>query len=76
MSFARDFHICTCGHERRDHSDNYPRSRCLANTECKCQQFIRRTKRALDGACTCSYQVGGDDMSIDTDCQVHGTPRR
>lgn len=34
------------------------------------------TQRAADGACTCLYEVRGDDMSLDPDCPVHGSPRR
>ena len=51
MSFARDFHICKCGHMRCEHSINYPRTRCLANAECGCVKFEKRlTKRAPDAA--------------------------
>lgn len=48
MNFKRDFDMCECGHERREHSANYPQSKCYANAECPCVQFSRLTKRAME----------------------------
>lgn len=45
MSFARDFHICECGHLRRKHSSNFPRTRCLANCDCECLEFKKMVGR-------------------------------
>ncbi len=43
MSFARDFHICACGHERREHSSNL-KTRCLY-LPCGCQKFQLRSNK-------------------------------